>query len=158
MELPSTKKSILPRPGGSQEQGGEAAAPIWLILPSCVALLVHSLLLPDTGLPALHATPPPVLSTCSPHPDHASKSPGSGLGQPHYRLLCHALRDRTHLQLCSLETEPAFGSVSSSLSCVSFRLGPQEEEVDLLFFSGCHICQQQGHKQEVLGHGRWGSV
>lgn len=61
MELPSTQRPTLPGPTGSQEQGGEALAPIWpwLILFSYVALLGHSLLLPAMG---------------SPHPDHASRS------------------------------------------------------------------------------------
>lgn len=39
MKLPSTQRLAVPGPCGSQEQGGEALAPIrpWLILSSCVA-------------------------------------------------------------------------------------------------------------------------
>lgn len=57
------QKVYPPRPAGSQEQGGEAAAPMWLILSSCVALLVHSLLYqtqdyPPSMLPHLQCCPP----------------------------------------------------------------------------------------------------
>lgn len=39
MELPSTQRPAVPGPGGSQEQGGEALAPIqpWLILSICMS-------------------------------------------------------------------------------------------------------------------------
>lgn len=51
MELPSTQWPALPGPGGSQKQGGEAVAPIQLILSSSVVLLAHSLLIAATGIP-----------------------------------------------------------------------------------------------------------